>query len=310
MNRPIAMTAVLLSLLGIAPARAGEEFVTDDQGRSFRARFDPGSRVWLGALDGVGLGERASGHRLELDFGVGWRSLFRFDAEGIQWELDHRFVTGRIAPVPAGPGRAPAIDLTGYGFLFMRHAAEPYVLWPGSPPTRLFFPFDVGLEAQVGSLRLSPRSARQPDLFRLGAARAALLLDPWRPGRPGCGLSLGLLVRYDVDLIGSPGLSDPDTVHRLVPFTGGALRLRWQDEDGLTRVNARVEGWGHWATEGGWGYGLQAAARFERVLIAVNDQPVSAVVEAAADRHPPAGSVPATWEGRVQAGLSFGFQLK
>jgi len=309
-HRPIAIAAALLASLGCAPVRADEAFVTDEQGRSFRVRFDPGSRVWLGALSGAGLSGRGARHLPELDLGAGWRSIFRFDQEGIQWELDHRFAAGRLSPVPGESGRGPLLDLTGYGFTFLRHAQEPYLLWPGSPPSRLFFPFDVGLEAQVGRLRLAPGRGDSPDLLRLGAARAVLFLDPWRPGRPGCGLSLGLLVRYDVDLVGKPGLAGAEAVHRLVPLTGGAVRLRFQDSDGLTFIDARAEGWGHWATQGGWGYGLQAQARFERVLIAIDDQPLSAVIEAAADRHPPAGPFPAAWEGRIQAGLSFGFQLR
>jgi hypothetical protein len=147
--------------------------------------------------------------------------------------------------------------------------------------------------------------------LRLGAARASVLLDPLRSNRTGNSLEFGVGVRYDIDLVGSPTLQHPGTVHRLAPFTATSLRWRWQDRPGLTCAELFATWYPHWSSEGSWtARAAEGRGRLERVVVAVNDQPVALVLDATYARHPPLHNVEVRDEFRVQAGVSVGLQLK
>ena len=293
-----------------ATMRADDRFSVDEDGQRLRVRFDPGSRVALGVLSGAGKLPAGWGHDLCLDLDLAWRSVFAFDQEGIQWQLDHVFARGRISPWIRSASQVPDLDLTAYRLTFLRHAKEPYLTWPGNPPRRFFFPFDVGLDIQAGRIRTQPPAGSEMEAVRLQVARAGLLLDPWRTGRSGQSVEIGLGARYDIDFIAAPDLARSNTAHRLAPMTDLSVRFRWQDEEGLTLVNLRAEVWPHWVSTGGWDYGAEGHARFERILVALNDQPIRAIIDAGITRHPRAPTLPDQVEARIQAGLAIDFQLR
>lgn len=291
-------------MLGLVPvyAAAAHDFAADEQGRSFRVRFDPASGVRLGVITGASGGSRRLEAEYALELGVLYRSFVEFgdkEEDRITWQLDHRFLAGRIRP-----GDLPELDLVAYTGSFLRHSAAPYMVLPTDPPQRFYFPFDVGVETRVGRVRVDP------DLIRLGLARAAVLLDPWRSGKPGNSLEIGLGVSYDLDLTGGPTFQNPQVIHRVAPFTAISARWRIQDEDGLTALDLRGDLTPHWASAGGWQLGAEAVARFERVLVAFNDEPVAVVLEAGYQRRPPGPGFDGDHELKVLAGLVFGLQLK
>ena len=284
-------------MLGLVPvyAAAAANFSADEEGRSFRVRFDPASEVRLGLITGASGGSRRFEAASALELGILYRSFAEFgdkEEDRITWQLDHRFFAGRVRP-----GDQIELDMVAYSGSFLRHSAAPYMVLPTDPPQRFYFPFDVGVEARVGRVRLDP------EVIRLGLARAAVLLDPWRSGKPGNSLEFGVGVSYDLDL-------NPEIVHRVAPFTAVSVRWRLQDEDGLTRFDLRGDLTPHWASAGGWQFGAEVVARFERVLVAVNDEPVALVLEAGYQRLPPAPGQKGAHEMTFLAGLAFGFQLK
>lgn len=296
-------------MLGWIPicAAAAADFGVDDKGQSFRVRFDPASEVRLGLVGGASGGSHGVEAASGLEIGILYRSLVEFgdkEEDRISWQLDHHFITGRIQPWTEEMGGAPGLDMVAYAGSFLRHSAAPYMVLPTDPPQRFYFPFDVGVETRVGRVRI------EPDIIRLGLARAAVLLDPWRSGRPGNSLEIGVGVSYDLDLVGGRTPENPQVVHRLAPFTAVSARLRLQDADGLTTFDLRGDLTPHWASSGGWGFGAETVARFERVLVAFNDEPVALVLEAGYERLPGAPGFEGAHEFTFLAGLAFGLQLK
>jgi hypothetical protein len=308
--RGLAITALLwLGLLSVC--RAGD-FSVDEKGRRFRVRFDPASEVRLGLMAGTAGGSEDFAAVAELDLGILYRAFAEFGdkpEDRISWQLDHRFLTGRIRPWSDGLDDLPELDLIAYTGSFLRHSAAPYMVLPTDPPQRFYFPFDVGVECSVGRVRI-PSQAESPRILRLGLARASVLLDPWRSGKPGNSLEIGLGVSYDLDLVGQNSLENPAVIHRLAPFTALSVRFRLQDPDGLTTLDLRGDLTPHWASSGSWGIGAETTAHFERVLVAVNDEPVALVLEAGYQRLPPAPGFEGAHELTFLAGLAFGLQLK
>ena len=296
-------------MLGLIPVcTAGiHDFVESGEGRRLRVRFDPASEVRLGLVAGASGGSQRFEAASALELGILYRSFAEFgdkEEDRISWQLDHRILAGRIWPWAEGMGGAPELDMVAYSGSFLRHSAAPYMVLPTDPPQRFYFPFDVGVEARVGRVRI------EPDIIRLGLARAAVLLDPWRSGKPGNSLEIGIGVSYDLDLVGGRTPENPRVIHRLAPFTAVSARWRLQDADGLTTFDLRGDLTPHWASSGGWEIGAEAVARFERVLLAFNDEPVALVLEAGYQRWPAARELGGANELTLLAGLAFGLQLK
>jgi hypothetical protein len=285
-------------------------YQTDAAGRTFRVRFDPGNRVRIGLGFGLLGADRELAADGELQLGLDLRRVLDFGQGGdlVSWQLSHRILSGWLRPWRKAAAGAPVLDLSVYQGTFMRHSESSTLTLPSDPPRRLFFPLDFGFEVELGRLALP--AAGQAQELRLGVARAALVLDPWRTGRPGDGLQLGVGVRYDLDLAGASTLAGAAPVHRLAPFTAAFLRFRLEDQAGLTALDLRADLAPHWASRGGWGLSAEGQARFERVLLAINDLPLAVTVEAHWIRRPPAEPVGATQELRVVGGLSMGIPLR
>jgi hypothetical protein len=299
------IAAACLFLAGPAHTGPGEDsYATDERGRRFRIRFDPASQISLGLHTAFTGGPEDLGHSWELGLGYSLRSVLEFvqDDDRIRWQLDHRVLGSRIGM--AASGDLPELDLTAYAGSYLRHTDFPYLTLPTDPPRRFYFPFDIGMQVEAGRLELS--SLNDTDqLLRLGVVRAAVLLDPWRSGRDGNSLEFGLGVRYHLDILGDPGLEDGRTIHRVAPFTDLSVRFRYQDADGLTVLDLQARLFPHWASSSGWTMATEGIARMERVLVAVNDQPVALVLSAT---FRDMGNELAS-EIRLTAGLQLGFQL-
>lgn len=203
------------------------------------------------------------------------------------------------------------MDATLYSGNYLRHTDDPFLMLPSSPPKRMYFPFDIGVHVEAGRVRWEPSSDGTGERLRIGAARATVLLDPVRSGKPGHGLPIGFGLRYDIDVQGTPELTSQSVVHRLAPFTEATMGWRYQDDPGLTTFELQGCWFPHWASEGGWQVeAFESSATFDRVLIAVNDTPVSATLDAGYSRYPSARHGGDTQAWRAMAGVRVGWQLK
>ncbi len=276
------------SELGQGTAVLDGDYMIDAKGRTYRVRFDPGSRLHLGA--GTGMGGETGIERAP------WSVLFGFDfrlqadygqrEHMIQWQLDHRFVSGCIAPWTESFAGVPATDAVFYFGTYDRHSRDSYITFPADPPWRVFFPSDLGAEAEVGRVRIP---VVQPiegfERMRITALRGTIWSDPLRTVSPGNGLSIGVGPRYDLDLVRDKASGEIDVVHRVAPFTAMMARVRLQDDAGLTIFDVRGDVVPHWSTrddsggddsgESGWDWTYEAGVSLERVLISINDDPIS-----------------------------------
>ncbi|MBW2699453.1 MAG: hypothetical protein JRF33_01430 [Deltaproteobacteria bacterium] len=66
----------------------------------------------------------------------------------------------------------------------------------------------------------------------------------------------------------------------------------------------------HWASQGGWALGAEAQADLQRVLLAINDQPLSINLTCSYQRWPGMAEQAASHELRATLGLSMGWQLR
>ncbi|HSN99105.1 MAG TPA: hypothetical protein VLS89_12510 [Candidatus Nanopelagicales bacterium] len=302
-----------------AEERGGEEsdHLVSPEGRRFRVRFDPASRIWLG-VGGALLGDarRPAVEGPEITHGLAYRARYESGAgpARVTWQLDHRLLAGWIVPSAQPMAGVPSLDAVVYGLAGLRHDESPRIVLPLSPPVSVSFPFDVGFETELGRVWIpaSPPPAAVEGgapvpVVRVGVLRASAILDPWRSGEPGRSLEIGLGVRYDIDAFAGEA---PRVIHRVAPMTAGSLRFRVQAGDGLTALDSRVEGVPHWTSEGAWQVMVMSAARLERTLLAVNDQPVSAVLEGGYRLLPPSPDAGVLHDLRVSLGVAFALQLR
>jgi hypothetical protein len=288
------------------------------EGHRFRVGFDPASRVSLGLAGAATRGHTgAPAAAPEVTAGVSYRT-FRASGLGrdrVSWQVDHRVLEGWVQPL-ARPAGLPAFDAALYRVDLLRHDGSPSVVLPMSPPVGIPFPFDVGLATEVGrvtSPAFAPaaRGAATPvPALHVGVVKAALLLDPWRSGVPGRSFEIGIGARYDLDLEGAPTLASPRVIHRVAPMTAGSLRFRIQSRDGLSLADVRGEVVPHWTSEGAWAFLAQSAVRLERVILAVNDQPIAAVLDGGYRRYPATRGAEGSSDFRVSLGLSLDLALR
>lgn len=66
----------------------------------------------------------------------------------------------------------------------------------------------------------------------------------------------------------------------------------------------------HWTSEDAWRLMVLWSARVERTLLAVNDQPIAAVLDGGYRRLPETAEVVSSHDVRVTLGLAFHLQLR
>ena len=289
-----------------APARFAEDAVS---GHRFRVSFDPASRVTIGVAAAAGRGPKgAPAAGPSILAGLAFRMVRESGAgrERVTWQVEHRVASGWLRPT-AG---VPAFDAGLYRASILRHDASPSLVLPTSPPVGIPFPFDVGIDAEAGRVAVSAvsKSAAGP-VIHVGVVRAALLLDPWRSGVTGRVFTIGVGARYDLDVDGAPAPGMPRVTHRVAPMTEGSLRLRVESRDGLSVVDAGGEVAPEWSSLGAWALAARASVRLERALLAVNDQPISAIFEGGYRLDPATRAAPAASDFRVSLGLAVNLAL-
>ena len=302
-----------------------DDFKVSKEGRRFRIRFDPESRIRLGIASS---GSRAANGRpepgLELSAGISVRRRYGY-GEGpvrVEWQFDQRILTGYIAPTTSPFGDMRSLDATLYGAFAHRHDLSPRIVLPSSPPASIPFPFDIGVEGEIGRVWV-PRAQAigAPDgkavpLMRIGVARGTGFVDPWRANAPGRSLEIGVGVRYDIDLYGArtgtgaaDSINNPRIVHRVAPMTATSIRFRFETQDGLLQLDARGEVIPHWTSEGTWKVAGLGYVRAERTLIAIEDQPIAAFFESSYRLIPAALEILPLHDVRVSLGITLGIDL-
>lgn len=288
-------------------------YAVDETGRRFRVRFDPGNELRLGVMGGVWREAGVTHSDPAVTGGLALRGGTRtgLKHEDVTWTLEHRLLWSTVRPWGGQVAGIPIGETTLYRGTYTRHTDEPFLMLPSNPPKRLYFPFDIGVEAETGRARLQSSDSWGGERLRLVVARGMVLLDPWRSGRRGNAVQFGIGIRYDLELAGSPGLDDPVVTHRLAPFTETTLRVRWEDEQGRTAVRGCATYFPHWDTDGEWySESIESRLEVERVIIALNDVPVSVAVDTGFERWPEPGSKDVRTEVRALAGLKVGWQLR
>jgi hypothetical protein len=144
----------------------------------------------------------------------------------------------------------------------------------------------------------------------VGVLRAALLLDPWRSGVTGRSVELGVGARYDVDVVGAPALPAPSVIHRVAPMTAGSVRFRVESRDGLALADVSGEVVPAWTSERAWAVSALGGAHLERALVAIDDQPIAAVLDGGYRYLPGTRAAEPTSDFRVSLGLSLHLGLR
>lgn len=288
-------------------------------GRRFRVRFDPVSRVWLGGGPALTRDhDRVLAVTPELNLGLSYRSLFEsgLGRDKVVWQVDHRVLNAWARPFRRDPGGMPSFDATLYRASLLRHDQSPAVVLPFSPPMSVPFPFDIGFETEIGRVHapsfapLDPGTASPLPMLRVGVIQAAFLVDPWRTGRTGQSVEIGIGARYDMEIYGAPSIARGRTLHRVAPMTAASLRFRYQSDDGISLIDCRADLIPHWTSENNWKLMVLSALRYERTLIAVNDQPIAAVLEGGYRLQPASLFAEAAHDVRLTMGVSFALGIK
>ena len=286
------------------------EYMTDEQGRRFRVAFDPARRLSLGLGYGLDGNNDTVDDTLTIWTGLEYRFVFDYGSDEyfVQWRLDHQFLVGSVEPESGPFMELPNADIALYRGWYERHATDSYITFPSTPPSRVFFPFDIGIEAELGRYHTPIFQAHEGlEIAQISVLRGALWLDPWRSETPGTNVAFGVGPRYDLDLGHDTAKDETRVTHRIAPFSALMARIRWSDNDGLTQFDLRGDFIPHWSSEQGWTYNYEAALLFERVLISLNDTPLSLRLQASLGDVPAQAGHPFAWE--AQGGLLWALPL-
>lgn len=250
----------LVAALVLASAPCGE---VDAHGHAFATCFDPWRGVELsGALtvassgvSGAGaVGVRLRGER---------ESRSKTDST---WLTLHRFVATEARPL----GGALALSALGYSGVFRRHVREGVLLLPTEPPLRVPFPLDISL--MLDAARFERRFAEGSD-WSLEPVRASVLFDPLRAASSRFHLGLGVTAAWRF------AQRDGALVHDFTPLTAATLFFDFESEDGWWLARGVVSaGWSFVLPEATATFRARGEVELARVLVAVNDQPLSLFV--------------------------------
>jgi hypothetical protein len=254
-----AASATLIAALGLVaatatPARADECTGNGPNGR-FSLCFDPGSHISVTAgSDGFG-------------GGLAYRHVVHFiDEPDLVWRLEHVALDGVHAP------SSEEFDALLYRGRYTRHARDGHIVIPLGVPKKVFLPFDVAGLVEVGAL-----SVRDEKPARLRIVKTAGLLDFARSRTFRKRLAFGPVARWDVDI--TPDVMKVDE-HIVVPFSEAMANLHYESNTGRFVADLRVEAGAAWHSASGWEPTAEAEATLERIVLAINDRPISLVLGA------------------------------
>jgi len=253
-TRALAIAAAAIVVLAASPALAESCTGITQGGGRFATCFDLGNRLSVTAGT--------------LGFGGGFalRHIVRFDdAPDLAWKLEHVMLEASYA------GFEDRFTGVLYRGRFLRHSRDGHLVLPfGNPPRKIFLPFDIGALAEVGSISWRPDSN-----VRLGLVKTAALLDFARSRGFRRRFALGPVARWDVDV---PRDRLAIAQHIVAPFSALLANLRFETANGVTAGELRVEAGSVYRSGVGWQPEALAEATLERIVLAVNDRPISLVL--------------------------------
>jgi hypothetical protein len=256
-------------LLALAPETQGtvaaavspqvdECIMETDAGDRFPVCFDPGNALLLG----TGLQVRGGVALPTFQAGVLLRTERTSRSKGLLWFNTHRILVTEATPGTARRG----LTTTLYEGTFRRHLEEGFILIPTSRPLRVPFPFDVTLAVRAGHLE---RRVWEGPGLTLETGRAALLLDPVRSASGRLWLGFGPSASHSLRR-----MPDGTLEQEISPFTSGVLETGYETVDGWWTVRASaLAGWIN-SLKGDRRFRARADASIERILFALNDQPL------------------------------------
>ena len=269
-----------------APA-AGPACEAGPAGDRFPTCFDLGTRLYVGGdaawrEGGDGEGDDGGGDLAPVGtFGLAVRHVVTTEDPAVWWRLEHVVLESRV-------GRG-LVDGAAYRGRYIRHSRDGRIVLPTSPPRKIFLPFDLGAEVDVGTLRAVRGAGGVEEGGKggaeLGVVRTGLFLEVLRSPSFRHRLALGAVGRWDVSIEEADG--DPGggggglnaTEQRVAPFTMGMLAGHIESASGLTMLDLSAEGGRTWSSETGWHWGWSGRASLERILVALDDRPLSIVGE-------------------------------
>lgn len=230
----------------------------DDAGEPFPICFDPGNALLLG----TGMQMRNGMAVPTLQAGILLRTERTSRSKGMLWFNTHRILVTEATPGTARRG----LTATLYEGTFRRHLEEGFILIPTSRPLRIPFPFDVTLGVRAGHLE---RRVWEGPGLTVETGRAALLLDPLRSVSGRLWLGFGPAAIHSLRRM-PDGLLE----HEISPFTSALLETGYETADGWWTLRASgLAGWIN-SFEGDRRFRARADASVERILFALNDQPL------------------------------------
>jgi hypothetical protein len=238
------------------PVSGGSCTGISSSGQRFPICFDPGNRLWLEAgTNGVATG-------------IALRHVIRFDDDpNLIWKLQHA-----IGELSYG-GLSDRFSATLYSGRFVRHSRDGHVVLPFGSLRKVFLPFDVGVDAEVGRLdgKIGTPAAS------LEVVRTAALIDLARSDDFRSRLAIGPVSRWDMAIERNPFVIDE---HVVAPFSLAGANLHLESHDGITIADVQVEGGTAWHNATGWRHVVRGEASLERTVLSINDRPVALVVGA------------------------------
>lgn len=244
--------ALVIALVAHAAAAHAESCTGTSSHGPFALCFDPGNRISVTAgSDGFG-GALALRHIIHFD-----------DEPDLVWKLEHVLFDATHA------GFTDRFRGTLYRGYYMRHARDGHIVLPLGEPKKVFLPFDIGGFAEVGTL-----TWRDEPTLRIGVIETAGLLDFSRTRTFRRRFAIGPLARWDVDVVDRRSVAE----HLVAPFTAGLANLHLESESGRLVGDLRAEAGMVWSSTRGWQPEARAEASLERIVLAINDRPISLVL--------------------------------
>lgn len=250
----LAALIVAVGVAAAATAAHADDCTGANANGRFATCFDIGNRIAITAgSDGLG-------------GGIAVRHVVRFDDEpDLVWKLDH--VVGN-ATHATFEDRFRAVVYRGH---FIRHSRDGHIVLPLGTPKKIFLPFDIGALAEVGRIDWRPGEPAT-----LGIVKMAALVDVARTHGFRRRLAIGPVAKWNVELD-----RDSRSVgrHVVAPFSAALANLYLESASGRLSGDLRVEAGSAWHNDGAiWQTEVEAEASVERIMLAVNDRPISLVL--------------------------------
>jgi hypothetical protein len=250
------MIRAITLVLALADLAYADPCTGESAAGRFATCFDPGNRLSITAgSDGFG-------------GSIALRQVIRFDDEpDLVWKLEHTVLDATHA--------AFSNEFSGvlYRGSYMRHARDGHIVLPLGEPKKVFLHSDIGGFAEVGSIEW-----RDTPTMRIGVIKIGGLTDFARRRDFSRRLAFGPVARWDIDVMHDHLRSVAAQI--VAPMTTGVADLRFESANGRLLGDLRVEAGAVWRSDQGWVPDARAEASVERIMLAVNDRPISIVVGA------------------------------